>query len=101
MAWPQSGIAFLRYTLYAVSHTSGYMTTDALIMLSGAFVAFLPFLGFPRAWDAVLFFLTGIFIVALGIVVRRQQGRKPLMKEKTLESFEESAPPQMPHSEDK
>jgi len=48
------------------------MTLDALIMLSGGFVAVLPFLGFPNNWDTVLFFLAGIFIIGLGIVVRRR-----------------------------
>lgn len=50
------------------------MTLDALIMLSGAFVAVLPFLGFPNSWDKALFFLAGIFVVSLGIVVRRRRG---------------------------
>jgi VIT1/CCC1 family predicted Fe2+/Mn2+ transporter len=50
------------------------MTLDALIMFSGAFVALLPFLGFPLSWDTALFFLAGIFIVGLGIVVRRKRG---------------------------
>ncbi len=47
------------------------MTVDTLLIFSGAFVAILPFLGFPQRWDTVLFFLAGILIVALGIVVRR------------------------------
>ena len=48
------------------------MTLDTLIMLSGAFVAVLPFLGFPNSWDTVLFFSAGILVIALGIVVRRR-----------------------------
>lgn len=48
------------------------MTLDALIMLAGALVALLPFLGFPTAWDTVMFFALGVFTVALGIVVRRR-----------------------------
>jgi hypothetical protein len=47
------------------------MTTDTLIILSGAFVAVLPFLGFPNSWDRVLFFIAGMFVISLGIVVRR------------------------------
>lgn len=47
------------------------MTIDALIMLAGALVATLPFLGFPGSWDTILFFLLGVCIFALGIVVRR------------------------------
>ena len=50
------------------------MTIDALIMLAGAIVAVLPFLGFPNSWDTVLFFLLGVFIIGLGIVVRRRFG---------------------------
>ena len=48
------------------------MTLDSLIMFTGAFVAALPFLGFPYSWDNVLLFIAGVFIVALGIVVRRR-----------------------------
>lgn len=48
------------------------MTLDALIMLSGGFVAVLPFLGFPNSWDSIFFFLAGVFIIGLGIVVRRR-----------------------------
>jgi hypothetical protein len=47
------------------------MSLDALIMLAGAFVAVLPFSGFPPDWKSVLFFLAGIIIIGLGIVVRR------------------------------
>jgi hypothetical protein len=48
------------------------MTLDALIMFAGAFVALLPFLGFPTSWDTVILFILGVFIVALGIVTRRR-----------------------------
>jgi hypothetical protein len=48
------------------------MTLDALIMLIGALVALLPFLGFPNSWDSVLYFLLGVIIIGLGIVVRRR-----------------------------
>lgn len=55
------------------------MTLDTLIMLAGAFVALLPFLGFPNSWDRFFFLCAGIFIIALGIVVRRRLGQKPRM----------------------
>ncbi len=48
------------------------MTLDALIMLAGAFVTVLPFLGLPNSWDTVLLFLAGVAIIGLGIVVRRR-----------------------------
>lgn len=66
------------------------MTLDGLIMLSGAFVALLPFLGFPLSWDTVLFFLAGIFIVSLGIVVRRRGLGLP--EEERRRKMEQQAP---------
>lgn len=48
------------------------MTLDTLIMFTGALVAVLPFLGLPSSWDTVLFFLAGVFVIALGIIVRRR-----------------------------
>lgn len=51
------------------------MTIDALIMFAGAFVAILPFLGFPNSWDTFFFLFAGVFIIALGIIVRRRLGR--------------------------
>jgi len=50
------------------------MTLDALIMLAGAFVAMLPFLGFPNSWDTMFLFLVGVFTIGLGIAVRRRIG---------------------------
>ncbi|MEY4747060.1 MAG: hypothetical protein RLZZ416_109 [Candidatus Parcubacteria bacterium] len=48
------------------------MTIDALIMTAGAFVAVLPYLGFPNSWDMILFVSAGILIIVLGIIVRRR-----------------------------
>lgn len=48
------------------------MTVDTMLMISGVFVATLPFLGFPQSWDTVLFAIVGVLIVGLGIVVRRR-----------------------------
>lgn len=51
------------------------MTIDTLIMLSGALVAALPFLGFPNSWDNVIFLAAGAFVISLGIIVRRRGKR--------------------------
>jgi hypothetical protein len=48
------------------------MTLDTLIMLAGALVALLPFLGFPDWVDTWIFFALGIAVIALGIAVRRR-----------------------------
>jgi len=50
------------------------MTLDTVIMLFGAFVAFLPFLQFPLGWQSSLSFIAGIIVIGLGIVVRRRRG---------------------------
>lgn len=48
------------------------MSLDALIMLLGALVAVLPFLGFPNSWDTVFLVCIGVAIIGLGVVVRRR-----------------------------
>ena len=65
------------------------MTLDALIMFAGALVALMPFLGFPNSWDAFIFLFLGIFIVVLGIVLRRRAGKGTKVR---TETFVESAP---------
>ncbi|MEN9560973.1 MAG: hypothetical protein RIQ56_246 [Candidatus Parcubacteria bacterium] len=69
------------------------MTVDALILLSGTFVALLPFLGFPSTWDTVLLVIVGLLIISLGIVVRRNSGRiyqsSPKSKQEPLASTTE------------
>ena len=50
------------------------MTLDALVMLSGALVAFLSVAGFPPSVYKPMFFILGLFTIALGIVVRRKRG---------------------------
>ncbi|MEN9413412.1 MAG: hypothetical protein RLZZ342_499 [Candidatus Parcubacteria bacterium] len=52
------------------------MTLDTLIMLAGAFVAAISFLGFPASWDTWLLVLAGIIIIGLGVVVRRKEGER-------------------------
>jgi len=68
------------------------MTLDALIMLAGAFVAILPFLGFPNSWDNALFFLAGIFIISLGIIVRRRGGHSTRPESKNVSNLVENNP---------
>lgn len=52
------------------------MSLDAIIMLIGALVALVPFLGFPNSWDRIIFLVLGVLIIVLGIVVRRRGTRK-------------------------
>ena len=52
------------------------MTLDALIMFTGAFIILEPQLGFPANWDRLLLLAAGVFVVALGIAVRRHASKK-------------------------
>ena len=53
------------------------MSLDALIMLCGALVAFLASVaGFPPSIYKPLFFILGVIVVGLGIIVRRQRGER-------------------------
>jgi len=47
------------------------MGKDVILMLLGAWVALLPFLGFPSSWDKVLFLASGVIIISVGISIRR------------------------------
>jgi hypothetical protein len=74
------------------------MTLDTLIIGAGAFVALVPFLGFPNDWDTALFLLAGIFVVGLGIVARRKRGAEETLARlsaqagKRAATFTESLP---------
>jgi len=52
------------------------MSLDALIMLFGAIVAALPFLGFPHAYLQWILFAIGAIVFCLGIAVRRKLFQK-------------------------
>ena len=85
-------------TLYGLLFTIYYfaMTLDAVIMLAGALVALLPFLGFPNSWDNNILFIVGIFVIALGIIVRRRLGRsaEPGLRKTGGTTYVESSPRQ-------
>lgn len=71
------------------------MTLDALIMLAGALVAFLAYPGgFPPSFYKPMFFFLGIFVIALGIVVRRRRGEWETAERKRTQMSvdEENAP---------
>lgn len=67
------------------------MSLDALIMLSGAIIAVMPFLGFTVAMQMWIFFVLGICVIALGIAVRRR-GEKRRKPGKRKGEFVESVP---------
>lgn len=65
------------------------MTIDGLIMLMGALVAALPFLGFPIFWDNIILVMLGVLIITIGIIIRRR-GISPAKKRTTV--FVENTP---------
>jgi membrane protein implicated in regulation of membrane protease activity len=67
------------------------MTLDALIMLAGAMVAAIPFLGFTIDMQMWIFFILGIVIIGLGIAVRRRGERQQQARTRKGE-FVESVP---------
>lgn len=68
------------------------MTIDALIMAAGAFITILPFLGFPIKWDSFFMVTVGVFVITLGILVRRRGISRKITPKRTPQSFVESAP---------
>lgn len=77
------------YTLYPNHLIAIPMTLDTLIMLTGAFVAVLSFLGFPASWDTWLLVIAGIVIIGLGVVVRRKEGERQTLERKMRELHQE------------
>jgi len=67
------------------------MSLDALIMLAGALVAVMPFLGFTVNMQTWIFFFLGIIIIGLGIAVRRRGQRQRSVRVRKGE-FVESIP---------
>ena len=70
------------------------MTLDTVIMALGAFVAVLHWLQLPPEWNTPLYFIAGIIIIGLGIVVRRRGispsvsiSESPKYPERTKETF--------------
>jgi hypothetical protein len=71
------------------------MSLDALIMLAGALIAVMPFLGFPVSWQMWIIFILGLIVIALGIAVRRRGQR--IVQRRPRGEFVESAPPDNPN----
>ena len=67
------------------------MNIDALIMLMGALVATLPFLGFPIRTDNIILIVIGIVVISLGIIVRRR-GVAARARTRVPQTYVESAP---------
>lgn len=61
-------------------------------MFAGAFVAILPFLGFPIGWDSVLMVAAGIIVIALGIIVRRRGLGRKAPQNRSSSTYVESTP---------
>jgi hypothetical protein len=63
-------------------------------MLAGALVVFLSVAGFPPSLYKPMFFILGVFVVALGIVVRRKRGEWETAERKRVQTSgsEDTAP---------
>lgn len=68
------------------------MTIDALIMLMGAIIATLPFLGFPIRMDNLIMVAIGIIVISLGIIVRRRDVALRARERRAHQVYVENAP---------
>lgn len=73
------------------------MTLDALVILAGALVAFLSVAGFPPSIYKPLFFVLGVFVIALGIVVRRKRGEWETAQRKMNAHMQQPTPSPAAH----
>lgn len=80
------------------------MSKEALVILFGALVGLMPYLGLPGSWRTVLLSVAGLVIVLLGVLLRREvlsrgdtKGTSFFIDNRAQESgksLEESNPPQ-------
>jgi uncharacterized membrane protein YccF (DUF307 family) len=68
------------------------MSVDILIMLMGAVVATLPFLGFPIRMDNLILVAIGIIVISLGIIVRRREVAKRARERRVHQAYIENTP---------
>ena len=61
-----------RFVFNSVKNT---MTKELAVIILGAWVALVPFLGFPHSWDAPLLLIVGCMLVVLGFLVRNDRVR--------------------------
>ncbi len=81
------------------------MSKEALVILLGAIVALLPFLGLPGSWRTTLLCVCGLVLVLLGVLLRREvlsrgdtKGTSFFIDNRTKENtevFEQSQPPRI------
>jgi hypothetical protein len=46
------------------------MSKDLIVIILGILVAIMPFLGFPRSWETIIFLISGLIIAILGLILR-------------------------------
>jgi hypothetical protein len=68
------------------------MSKARILLFLGTWVAVLPFLGFPYAWEDTLFFFTGLVLILLSYLLYKDIKAKEIMKEKTFDNFKENTP---------
>jgi len=69
------------------------MSKDLIIIFLGAWVVLVPFLGFPSKWDTVIFVVSGLLIISLMFMLRKDfvrqisriKSRSPLHDEHVFE----------------
>lgn len=68
-----------------------------IIISLGAFVAILPYLGLPHAWDSVLFTLSGLTVIVLLLLSRRpsSQSRIPSSSLSPRDTEKDAASPRV------
>lgn len=67
------------------------MRKARLLLITGIWVAILPYLGFPIFWKSILFSITGLVIAYFGYVSYRDHKKKEAGNQ-TFENFSENHP---------
>jgi len=61
-----------------------------IVLIFGAWVAVLPYLGFPYSWKNILSTISGLFFVYLGYVLLHESKVRENKEHKTFDNFKEN-----------
>jgi hypothetical protein len=56
------------------------MSKDGIVISLGVWVVILPQLGFPKEFFPVILTITGLLLIVVGIVIRRNKGSKKVVR---------------------
>jgi hypothetical protein len=68
------------------------MRKELTVMILGAWIALVPYLGFPRSWDEPMLVISGLLLVLVGFLLRHHALERLKRQSRRSDSFAENTP---------